>query len=136
MWGHRENTPGAVTAASLARQIQREPQSYPPQGMFVAFGPEGEPAGFCRGEAGQPAEPGGPILKLVDGPGVAPAHRSQRLQRPLVLTVMRWLSRQGPGAYDLQSWGDTPETIELYRELGFDVAGHWMEYRLDLRQAT
>ncbi len=49
---------------------------------------------------------------------------------------MRWLDGQGPGPYDLQSWGDTPDTVDLYRELGFSVAGHWMEYRLDLRQAA
>ena len=38
----------------------------------------------------------------------------------------------GDRAVRLESWGDRPDTIELYRQMGFQPLVHGTSYRLDL----
>ena len=130
MWGHRENTPGAVNEQYLSEAMIRHPEYFTPEAMFIAFAPDGTVAGFCRAEF---ERRGAERLKVVDGPGVVPEHRSQRLQRPLVLTAMHWLNTQQPGPIALYAWGDSEQTIEIYREIGFVVQEHHVEYKRDLK---
>ncbi len=132
MWGHRENTPGAVNERYLLEAMVKRPEYFIPEAMFIAFAPDGSVAGFCRAEF---EEQGAQRTKVVDNPGVVPEHRSQRLQRPLALTALRWLNAQEPGPIALYSWGDSEETIEIYRELGFVVQEHYIEYKRILASA-
>lgn len=132
MWGHRENTPGAVNEQYLAKAMIEHPEYLIPEAMFIAFAPDGSVAGFCRAEF---EERGTEKLKVVDSPGVAPEHRPQRLQRPLTLTAMHWLNTQQPGPIALYSWGDNAQTVEIYRELGFVVQEHCIEYKRELKLA-
>jgi mycothiol synthase len=133
MWGHAENMPGLVTDAYLAKAMAQHPGVYVPAGMFMVFAPDGRPVGFCRSTLEPtPDEPAQPRTKVVDSPGVAPDHRTQQLQRPLVQAAVRWLSGQARGPYELLSWGDAPETIEIYRGLGFALEEHWIETSLSL----
>ena len=130
MWGHRENTPGAVNEQYLSQAMIRHPEIYIPEGMFIIFAPDGSVAGFCRAEfEAYDAKK----LKIVDGPGVVPEHRPQGLWRPLVLTAMQWLNRQQAGPVTLYAWGDSAKTIEIYQELGFTLQEHWIEYKRELR---
>ncbi|HSD82634.1 MAG TPA: GNAT family N-acetyltransferase [Anaerolineae bacterium] len=130
MWGHRENTPGAVNEQYLSEAMIRRPEIYIPEGMFIVFAPDGSVAGFCRAEF---EAHGTKKLKIVDGPGVVPEHRPQRLQRPLALTAMQWLNAQQAGPVTLYAWGDSEKTVEIYREMGFILQEHWIEYKRDLK---
>ncbi|CAG0928658.1 hypothetical protein TFLX_00999 [Thermoflexales bacterium] len=130
MWGHRENTPDAVNEQYLSQAMVRRPELYIPEAMFIAFAPDGSVAGFCRAEF---EAQGNKKLKVVDGPGVVPEHRPQRLQRPLALAAAQWLNARQAGPVTLYAWGDNEKTIEIYRELGFVLQEHWIEYKRDLK---
>lgn len=127
MWGHRENTQGAMNEDYLAKRMEQSPERYIPEGIFIVFGPDGDIAGVCMGIRDEEQ------TKTVDAPGVVPEHRQMRLQRPLALTVMHWLRGYGSGPLDLESYGDQEDTIEIYREVGFVLQEHYAEYRRYLR---
>ena len=129
IWGHRENTPGAVNEQYLSEAMIKRPEYFIPEAMFIAFAPDGSVAGFCRAEF---EVRGVERLKIVDGPGVVLEHRSQHLQRPLALTAMQWLNAQRAGPVTLYAWGDSEKTVEIYREMGFVVQEHYIEYKRDL----
>jgi mycothiol synthase len=132
MWGHRENTPGAVNEQYLSEAMIKRPEYFIPEAMFIAFAPDGAVAGFCRAEFEMR---GAERLKVVDGPGVVLEHRPQRLQRPLTLTAMQWLNTQQPGPITLYAWGDSEKTVKIYREIGFIVQEHYIEYKRELKLA-
>ncbi len=123
MQGHSENTAGGTKAEELAGWIE----NWDPHGIWVAFGPDGAPAGTLRAVS-QDSE----TEDLIDGPGVAPQHRACRLQRPLILTAAGWLRGQGRRTLRMECWGDTTETVVLYQELGFRVAEHAVSFKQDL----
>ena len=131
MWGHRENTPGAVNEQYLADVMRQHSEYFIPEAMFIVFAPDGSVAGYCRAEF---EEHGAEKTKVVDSPGVVPEHRAQRLQLPLTLTAMHWLNAQQPGPIALYSWGDSTQTVDLYRQIGFTVQKHSIEYKRDLDQ--
>ena len=133
MWGHRENTKGAMNDEYLAESMTKYPEWYIPEGIFSAFAPDGGVAGVCKALLGpQTAGSGQESRKIVDSPGVVPEHRGQSLQRPLTLTAMHWLRTYGPGPIELHTYGDQEETVAIYRELGFVLEEHYKEYRIDL----
>jgi mycothiol synthase len=125
MWGHTENTPGAVDEDHVKEWMARAPDNFIPEGMILAYGPDGCAVGFSRAELSE-----GQLV--VDGPGVAPEHRSMQLQRPLALAVMQFLRGRGEGPILLQSWGDPAEVIGVYQSIGFVLREHYLEYKKDL----
>ena len=134
LWGHRENTPGAMNEAHLAENMRKYPEWYNPEGIFIAFAPDGGVAGVCLGvlgpeSAGQDEERG----KTVDSPGVTPEHRHLGLQRQLTLTAAHWLRSYGPGPIHLETYGDSLQAFEIYQELGFLLEEHYVEYCKYLR---
>jgi mycothiol synthase len=122
MWGHHENTAGGVTVEDLTKWMK----IFDLNGVFIVFAPDGSPIGSCRALPGDDED-------LVDEPGVAPEHRHYRLQRPMVLTALAWLRKQGQKKpVRLESWGDTPETVELYKGIGFQLVEHAVSLKYDL----
>lgn len=133
MWGHRENAKGAMNEEYLAEAMETYPEWYIPEGIFIAFAPDGGIAGVCKALLhAKTEEQSKESRKIVDSPGVVPEHRSQKLQHPLTLTAMHWLRTHGPGPIELHTYGDKEETVEIYRELGFVLEEHYKEYRRDL----
>jgi GNAT superfamily N-acetyltransferase len=129
MWGHRENTKGAMNEDYLAKRMNQYPNQYIPEGIFIAFAPDGDVAGVCVAELGAKAKGHDEEQeKIVDSPGVVPEHRHMRLQRPLTLTAMHWLRGYGSGPINLESYGDRDDAIEIYREVGFVLQEHYVEY--------
>ncbi len=98
-------------------------------GIFLLFAPDGGIAGTCRAnlspESGTPAA-------LIDAPGIVPEYRDAHLALPLLLTVIHWLLPRKPAVIELESWGDTPETLALYRSLGFQTIKEEISYRRDM----
>jgi mycothiol synthase len=124
LWGHLQTS--QEEHAQLLPQLKQE-------GIFLLFAPDGAVAGSCRGFMSEPltARRGVPMA-YVDAPGVVPEYRSAGLYLPLLLTVLHWLLPQGPAAIELESWGDAPETLALYRQLGFTVIKEEISYRREL----
>lgn len=132
LWGHGENSPSQRTKPPEATGIQWLSADFPHgENIFLVFDEGDNIAGICRGFVGQQQGQGRPTGE-IDGPGVMPAYRHLRLQRPLIQTVMQWLRSQGHGPVYLHSFGDSAATVELYRELGFTLERHLLAYHLDI----
>lgn len=101
LWGHKLVTPDAK----------------PPTGALVVGLHDGDAVvGLCTIF---PAE------RLIDGPGVVASARAPSAYTRLLSGACVEL---GPGAIDLDSWGDDPATIAAYEALGFAVVervGGW-----------
>jgi hypothetical protein len=124
MWGHWENTPGAVTGEVVARWLPH----WDPNGIFLAFAPDGDMVGICRIDLAQEEK----APDVLDAPTIVPEHRDKILQRPLVLAALHWQCSHRPRAVRLESWGDSEQTIGVYRSIGFTVRQHSVAYRYDL----
>lgn len=126
MWGHSENLePATVEQIEVWRS--RHPNILRPAGMFVIIAPDGSPVGVTRADRyGE----GAGELRVIDAPGVAPEYRALALQRALVQAAAAWLKQNGSGPYQIQTWGDSPQAVEIYAELGFvlDEASHSLEF--------
>ena len=113
----------------LAKSMNQYPDWYIPEGIFIAFAPDGSVAGVCVARLGaKVAGHDEERAKTVDSPGVVPEHHHLGLQRPLTLTAMHWLRGYGSGPLDLESYGDQEDAIEIYREVGFVLQEHYVEY--------
>ena len=128
LWGHHENTAGGITAEDAQRSLQM----FDPQAVFIAFAPDGSPAGLTRVER---VEQLGIAEDLLDGPGIASEHRALQLHTPLTLHALSWLRSKGRNPVRLESWGDSAETIAQYEALGFQLIEHYIAFRKDLRKA-
>ena len=120
MWGHVENEQ-EMTAEVLSSWVA----VLNPAGIFMAFAPDNDVAGTCYA---LPADHAGPV-DLIDAPGIAPAYRELHLQKPLLLTAMHWLRSQARKPAILQSFGDSEQTVALYREAGFTLEHHYLSYQ-------
>ena len=124
LWGHLQ-TSEAEHAQSLPQLRQED--------IFLLFAPGGEVAGICRAfinkqlttRRGQPTG-------YIDASGIVPEYRSANLYLPLFLTALHHLLSQTPTTIELESWGDLPETLTLYRNLGFTPLKEEISYRRDL----
>lgn len=91
-----------------------------PDGLFILFAPDGGVAGTVGAElAPDRTQRNGVLTGLVDSPGVVPERRSLELYGALLLSGTAYLKKQSAVRAELQSWGDAPETIQLYKSLGF-----------------
>jgi hypothetical protein len=59
------------------------------------------------------------VARWIDGPGVHPMLRSPERSAQLVRGAAAYLPRNRP--VTLETWGDSPETLEAYQRLGFEV---------------
>lgn len=125
MWGHRENTEPA-TVTHFQQAIARSPDEYQPEGILIVFDPDRHIAGICFNRIEEDNR------KVLDSPGVTPRYRHLELHRPLVQASMLWLNSQAEGVYHLDTWGDYDLAVNIYRELGFELADkdHLIEYLL------
>ncbi|HET7326604.1 MAG TPA: hypothetical protein VFJ14_04885 [Nocardioidaceae bacterium] len=76
--------------------------------------------GMCRLWAGE---------RRVDGPGVVPGSRTSERYLQLLVAACGVL---GDGPVEVQTWGDTPDTIAAYESLGFEVVEHRRGWELRL----
>lgn len=124
LWGHRHSSQEEVEA--WFPQLS-------PEGIFFLCAPDGSVAGLGRAEISEhlTTQRGVPT-GLIDAPGIVPAYRNAGLYLPLFLTLLQWLLQQNPTAIELESWGDAPATLDLYRSLGFTPVTEAISYRRSL----
>lgn len=124
LWGHLQST---------QEEVARWLPQLNPAGIFLIFAPDGTLAGTCRAALSEHlTTTRGTPTALIDAPGIVPRYRDANLSLPLLLTVIHWLLPQSPTILELESWGDTPDTLKLYCSLGFRVLKEEISYRRDL----
>jgi hypothetical protein len=105
-----------------------------PEGVFLAFAPDGAVAGVCRAEMSERlSERRGAPTSHIDAPGVVAKQRAADLYRPLLLAALGWLHSQRPAAVELESWGDEAATLATFEACGFAFTRQQTSYRIDLR---
>lgn len=124
LWGHLQTS---------AEDLHNYLSLFRPEGIFLLFAPDGALAGMASATLSEKlTAQRGVLTGYIDAPGVVPEYRAVGLYRPLVLTVLHWLLPQGPVKIELESWGDAPQTLALYRELGFTATKEEISYRRTL----
>lgn len=112
LWGHNE-----VSAEQMAGWLPE----FDLEGFFLLFGPADDPAGICRCEINaELTERNGRRTGYIDAPGLMPAYRSREHYRQALRAVAAWLYAQGAEWLEMESWGDSPETLDLYLAEGFE----------------
>jgi ribosomal protein S18 acetylase RimI-like enzyme len=98
-------------------------------GFLLALDPHGDLAGVSRTG---PNEGWGNTLGCragyIDAPGFLAEQRKPELYRAMVIEASRRLMDMGMEALVLDSWGDPPERLDMYRRLGFLDFRHVAEY--------
>jgi hypothetical protein len=87
-----------------------EPVSRDPLSRYVGLYEKGRWTGICQVD---------PIAGWIDGPGVHPLLRTPERSVQLVRAAAAYLPRNLP--VNLETWGESAETIDAYRNLGFEV---------------
>ena len=125
LWGHLR-----VSLEEIAASLPFFNQ----EGTFLLFAPDGAVAGIVRAQMSKTlTEKRRVPMGHIDAPGVVPEYRDTSLYLPLLLTALHWLQPQGPVAIEFEAWGETPETLTLYRDLGFTVLKEEISYRLEVQ---
>lgn len=103
-----------------------------PDGIFLAFGPEGDVVGISRVEIKHHAGMGG-ATGYIDSPGAVLGHRdNEALRAALLARAVGWLRDHGHTIVGLESWGDDEATLALYAAYGFEAVRRDTAYRLTL----
>ena len=106
LWGHK---------------LVSEDAEPPPGAVILALHDErAMPVGLCTVY---------PTDRLVDGPGVLPDARATVAYTRLLRGACDRLS---PGPVDLDSWGDSADVIDAYKELGFEIVERTAGWQLPL----
>jgi hypothetical protein len=87
-----------------------EPVSRDPASRYVGLYEKGRCVGICQMDL---------IERLIDGPGVHPRLRAPERSARLVRGAAAYLPRNRP--VTLETWGESGQTLEAYRALGFEV---------------
>jgi mycothiol synthase len=121
MVGHHQN----VTSAD------RYMNYYGEEGIHLLFDENQTLIGVCAGKPrGKTDERG--VSDLLDAPGLIKQYRHRGFQHFLTLAVMNWLRGRGAHPITLEYWGDDENTIEVYRNLGFELVNEQMAYHKEL----
>jgi mycothiol synthase len=119
--GHHQN----VTSAD------RYMNYYGSEGIHLLFSESGRLIGICDAKPEGMSDERG-TSDLLDAPGLIKEYRHQGIQHALTLTVMNWLRGQGARPITLEYWGDDEKTIEIYRNLGFELVNQQITYHKEL----
>lgn len=125
LWGHQE-----VSQTQVAEWLTQ----WNEDSLFLIFAPGREIAGISRVEisaerTAKNEQPTG----YIDAPGFTAKFRRHELYRALLLTGMRWLQSQNQSLIEMESWGDLPEILQMYRGLGFNTLRQFTAYQRSLK---
>ena len=123
LWGHWEH----VTVEYFHGMLEE----MNPDGIFLLFTQNGEVVGTCRGEISeQLSKQRGTPTGYLDCPGVVPEHRTEHLYLPQLLHVANWVREQERNIpIEMQSWGDDPDVLAQYQQVGFEKTHQQDIYR-------
>lgn len=121
LWGHQN-----VTAEELNNILEATGL----EGTFLLFTQGGEAIGICRGEISEYlSNRKGTPTGYLDAPGVVPGYRSKNLYLPMLLHSANWVRSQAQVDIEMESWGDDPQVVAQYQQVGFEVMHQQDIYR-------
>ena len=110
LWGHHELSADSLQAWLPELDTTR---------LFILFDPNQVVAGICRAEYHQQrSAKNGQATGYIDAPGLVPSYRQASLYEALLIHTINSFGEEIQ-LLELESWGDSPETIALYQDLGF-----------------
>jgi len=129
MWGHwhREN---------YTEQERKSPnflKYYDTDDLLLLFDEKNSLSGFCSLKPQGRRDANGQIGDQLDGPGIIGEYRKLGYQRPLVLAGIQHLRKKGIHPIFLEFYGDGEHTLDIYRELGFEMVNHYLAYHKELK---
>ena len=128
MWGHQHNDHPSTEELRSPRFLRY----YDAVDILLLFHEKGAVTGICSVKSGARKAGEGNFTDLLDAPGIIKEHRDRGLQRPLALAAIQHLRRKGRHPITLEFWGDTEKALNIYRELGFEMAHHYLAYHKEL----
>ncbi len=115
LWGHWQH----VTLEEMNTILEAQTN---PEDNFLLFTQNGEVVGTCRGEINELlSKRRGAPTGYLDAPGVVPEHRSKNLYLPLLLHVANRVRKQARVDIEMESWGDDPQVLAQYQQVGFEI---------------
>ena len=127
MWGHQHNDQRTEEELRAPRFLKY----YDADDIFLLFDEKNSVIGICSLKSEGKTVANG-ISDLLDGPGLIPPYRDLGYQRQLVLAGLQHLRRKGTRPITLEFWGDDENALSIYRELGFEMAQHYLAYHKEL----
>jgi mycothiol synthase len=122
MVGHNQN----VTSADRYLHYHGE------EGIHLLFNEHETLIGISAGKPqGKTNERG--ISDLLDAPGIIKEYRHRGFQRHLTLAVMHWLRERGSRPITIEYWGDDDDTLQIYRDLGFELVNQQITYYKEIQ---
>lgn len=129
MWGHchRENH------TEEERKSPTFLKYYDADDLLMLFDEKDSLCGFCslkpQGKRGKDGE----TCDQLDGPGIIQEYRDLGYQRQLVLAGIQHLHQKAKRPIILEFYGDDEQTLEAYRELGFETLNIYLAYHKELQ---
>ena len=128
MWGHQHND--QPTEEEL--QSPRFLHYYNADDILLLFDPENAISGICSLKTQGKRDENNNSIDLLDAPGVIKKYRKQGYQRQLVLAGIQHLRQKGTRSVAIEFWGDDEKTLNIYRELGFELVNQFFAYHKEL----
>ena len=128
MWGHHNSEQPSADNPNVLRFLSY----YGANNILLLFDANNTVSGICSLKPEDRQGENGQLLDLLDGPGVIQKYRSDGLQRQLVLAGIQCLRERGQHAIKLEFYGDDEKTLDIYRELGFEMTQQYIAYHKDL----
>jgi GNAT superfamily N-acetyltransferase len=128
MWGHQHSEKALAENPRVLRFLGY----YGAKNIFLLFDAENVVSGICSLKPEDRTDENGNVLDLLDGPGVIQKYREAGYQRQLVLASIRRLRERGQRPIKLEFFGDDEKTINIYRELGFEMQQQYLAYHKEL----
>lgn len=127
MWGHQHNDQRTEEELRTPRFLKY----YDAEDILLLFDEKNSVIGICSLKSEGKTDANG-ISDLLDGPGLIPPYRDLGYQRQMVLAGIQHLRRKGTRPITLEFWGDDENALSIYRELGFEMAQHYLAYYREL----
>lgn len=125
LWGHHTR----VTLAELNEWMS----GLDPEGILLVFNQGQQVVGMCRVEINaELSSERGVNVGYIDAPGWVIGERSPEHTSALLYLAADTLGGRGAVQTVLESWGDPPETLLLFQQVGFCLERQVSEYGMEL----
>jgi mycothiol synthase len=128
MWGHQHNEHPSAEELRSPRFLR----DYDADDILLLFDEKEAVAGICSVKSEARKAKDGDYIDLLDAPGIVKGYRQLGYQRPFVLAAIQHLRRRGARPITLEFWGEGEQALNIYRELGFEMAHHYLTYHKEL----
>jgi mycothiol synthase len=128
MWGHQHSD-------KRTEEELRSPnflKYYKAEDVLLLFDAQNAISGISTFKSEGKRDENGNRVDLLDAPGVIKKYRHEGYQRQLVLAGIEQLRKKEARPIVLEFWGESPQALDIYRTIGFEIAQHLITYHKEL----